>query len=79
MISLGYQPKKNFRDNIRPVSKDLLDIRPVIEAELSGSARDNSSIIPFAQSKVDLLFLVSSDDGVTNSVEQVILHNIRLY
>ena len=58
------------------MSKNLVDFRRVIELESkiawNVKERDKSSIIPFAQSKVDLLFLVSSDDGVTNSVEQVI-------
>jgi hypothetical protein len=39
---------------------------------------DKDSIIPFAKSNVDLLFLVSEDDGVTNSVQQVRKLNISL-
>ena len=39
---------------------------------------DKDSIIPFAKSNVDLLFLVSEDDGVTNSVQQVRRSNILL-
>ena len=62
------------------MAKDLLNLRPVIEVELSDSAEDKNSIIPFAQSKVDLLFLVSSDDGITNAVEQVvIIDNVQFY
>ena len=52
------------------VGKDLIDIMPVID-QCRDHTSDKDSIIPFAQSGIDLLFLVSEDDGVTNSVEQV--------
>ena len=57
------------------VGKDLIDIMPVID-KCRAHMSDKDSIIPFAQSEVDLLFLVSEDDGVTNSVEQVTWQNI---
>ena len=57
------------------VGKDLIDIMPVID-QCRDHTSDKDSIIPFAQSEVDLLFLVSEDDGVTNSVEQVTWQNI---
>ena len=57
------------------VSKTLFDIKPVIEMCVDHKD-DKSSIIPFAKSNTDLLFLVSEDDGVTNSIGQVIIYSI---
>ena len=73
---LGYQVK-NIQENIRVVSKNLFDILPCIEM-CTDHKDDKDSIIPFAKSNVDLLFLVSEDDGVTNSVQQVRKLNISL-
>ena len=67
----------NFQDKVKQVGKNLIDILPVIEL-CTDHKTDKDSIIPFAKSKVDLLFLVSEDDGVTNSVGQVNIL-LRLY
>merc|ERR1712018_917270 len=67
----GYQ-LNNVQDNIKVVSKNLFNILPVMEMCTDDVLKnDQDSIIPFAKSKVDLLFLVSEDDGVTNAVDQV--------
>ena len=60
----------NFQEKVKQVGKNLIDILPVIEL-CSSHKTDKDSIIPFAKSKVDLLFLASEDDGVTTSVDQV--------
>ena len=60
----------NFQEKVKTVGKNLIDILPIIEL-CAQHKTDQDSIIPFAKSKVDLLFLASEDDGVTNSVEQV--------
>ena len=57
------------------VSKNLFDLMPVMEM-CTDHKDDKSSIIPFAKSNTDLLFLVSEDDGVTNSIGQVIIYSI---
>ena len=57
------------------VSKNLFDLMPVMEM-CTDHKDDKSSIIPFAKSNTDLLFLVSEDDGVTNSIGQVIMYSI---
>ena len=72
---LGYALKENFQEKIRMVSKTLFDIKPVIEM-CTDHKDDKSSIIPFAKSNTDLLFLVSEDDGVCNSIGQVIIYSI---
>ena len=66
----GYQLMGNFQEKVKQVGKNLIDILPVIEL-CSSHKTDKDSIIPFAKSKVDLLFLASEDDGVTTSVDQV--------
>ena len=66
---IGYQVQ-NIQENIRVVSENLYDLLPCIK-KCTDQKNDKDSIIPFYKSKVDLLFLVSEDDGVTNSVEQV--------
>lgn len=57
------------------VSKNLFDLMPVMEM-CADHKNDKSSIIPFAKSNTDLLFLVSEDDGVTDSIGQVIIYSI---
>ena len=57
------------------VSKNLFDLMPVMEM-CADHKDDKSSIIPFSKSNTDLLFLVSEDDGVTNSIGQVIIYSI---
>ena len=76
---LGHPLTDDFKDHIRHVSKNLIDLIPVIQHEYERCINDQSSIIPFANSKVDLLFLVGSDDGVTNSQEQVCCKFIEKY
>ena len=67
----GFQiSQKDIHEKVKQVGKNLIDILPVIEF-CSDAKTDKDSIIPFAKSKVDLLFLISEDDGVTTSVDQV--------
>ena len=67
----GFQiSQKDIHEKVKQVGKNLIDILPVIEF-CSDAKTDKDSIIPFAKSKVDLLFLASEDDGVTTSVDQV--------